>query len=160
VETHRTGKLAIGRVVLSTREHVIALEAREKGVLGMLLHYPYEVRKPEEHFGDIPDEKAPKEMIDLAVNIIDTMAGHFDPGKFDDRYEDALHDLIKRKAAGEKITPVEHSKPKTTLNLMDALRASLEGTQKRPPTESVRRRAGHGAHKPTAHGKTRRKAAS
>jgi DNA end-binding protein Ku len=152
--------VAIGRVVLSTREHVIALEAREKGILRMLLHYPYEVRKPEEYFGDIPDEKAPKEMIDLAVHIIDTMAGHFDPGKFDDRYEDALRDLIKRKAAGEKITPVEHPKPKTTVNLMDALRASLEGTQKRPPAESVRRRAGHGAHKPTAHGKTRRKAAS
>jgi DNA end-binding protein Ku len=80
--------VALGRVVLSTREHVIALEARDKGILGMLLHYPYEVRKPEEYFDDIPDEKAPKEMLDLAVHIIDTMAGHFDPEKFDDRYED------------------------------------------------------------------------
>jgi DNA end-binding protein Ku len=139
---------------------VIALEARDKGILGMLLHYPYEVRKPEEYFGDIPDEKAPKEMIDLAVHIIDTMAGHFDPEKFDDRYEDALRDLIKRKAAGEKITPVEHAKPKTTVNLLDALRASLEGTHKRPPAESVRRRAGDGVRKPAARGKARRKAAS
>jgi hypothetical protein len=69
-------------------------------------------------------------MIDLALHIIDTMAGHFDPGKFDCRYEDALRDLIKRKAAGEKITPVEHPKPKTTVNLMDALRASLAGHAK------------------------------
>jgi DNA end-binding protein Ku len=138
---NKKGMVALGRVVLSTREHVLALEARDKGILGMLLHYPYEVRKPEEYFGDIPDEKAPKEMLDLAVHIIDTMAGHFDPEKFDDRYEDALRDLIKRKAAGEKIAPVEHPKPKATTNLMDALRASLEGTQKRPPAASVHRRS-------------------
>jgi non-homologous end joining protein Ku len=55
----------------------------------MLLHYPYEVRQPDEYFGDIPAEKAPKEMIELAAHIIDTMAGHFDPEKFNDRYEDA-----------------------------------------------------------------------
>jgi DNA end-binding protein Ku len=156
----KKGMVAIGRVVLSTREHVIALEARDKGILGMLLHYPYEVRKPEEYFGDIPEERAPKEMIDLAVHIIDTMAGHFDPDKFDDRYEDALRDLIKRKAAGEKITPVEHAKPKTTVNLLDALRASVEGMHKRPPAESARRRTGGAGRKPAAGGKTRRKAAS
>jgi hypothetical protein len=91
------------------------------------------VRKPEEYFGDIPDEKAPKEMIDLAVHIIDTMAGHFDPEKFDDRNEDARCDLIKRKAVGEKIAPAEHPRPKATTNVLEALRASLEGTQKRPP---------------------------
>jgi DNA end-binding protein Ku len=156
----KKGMVAIGRVVLSSREHIIALEARDKGILGMLLHYPYEVRKPKEYFGDIPDEKAPKEMIDLAVHIIDTMAGHFDPEKFDDRYEDALRDLIKRKAAGEKIAPVQHAKPKTTVNLLDALRASLEGTHKRPPAESLRRRAGDGVRTPAARPKPRRKAAS
>jgi hypothetical protein len=71
--------MAIGRVVLSTREHVIALEPRDAGILGMLLHYPYEVRKPEEYFGDIKKVDTPKEMIDLATHIIDTMAGHFHP---------------------------------------------------------------------------------
>jgi DNA end-binding protein Ku len=152
--------VAPGRVVLSTREHVIALEARNKGILGMLLHYPYEVRKPEEYFGDIPDEKPPKEMLDLAVHIIDSMAGHFDPEKFDDRYEDALRDIIKRKAAGEKITPAEHPRPKATTNLMDALRASLAGTQKRPPAASVHRRSAGGRRKPAAHHKARRRVAS
>ena len=142
--------VALGRVVLSTREHVIALEARDKGILGMLLHYPYEVRKPVEYFGDIPNQKAPQEMLDLAAHIIDTMAGHFDPEKFDDRYEDALRDIIKRKAAGEKITPAEHPRPKTTTNLMDALRASLEGTHKRPPAASVHRRSAGGRRKPGA----------
>jgi DNA end-binding protein Ku len=157
---NKKGMVALGRVVLSTREHVIALEARDRGILGMLLHYPYEVRKPEEYFGDIPDEKAPKEMLDLAAHIIDTMAGHFDPEKFDDRYEDALRDLIKRKAAGEKITPAEHPRPKATTNLMDALRASLAGTEKRPPAASVHRRSAGGGRKPAARHKARRKAAS
>jgi DNA end-binding protein Ku len=157
---NKKGMVALGRVVLSTREHVIALEARDKGILGMLLHYPYEVRKPEEYFGDIPDEKAPKEMLDLAVHIIDTMTGHFNPEKFDDRYEDALRDLIKRKAAGEKITPAEHPRPKATTNLMDALRASLAGTQKRPPAASVHRRSAGGRRKPAARPKARRRTAS
>jgi DNA end-binding protein Ku len=155
---NKKGMVALGRVVLSTREHVIALEARDKGILGMLLHYPYEVRKPEEYFGDIPDEKAPKEMLDLAAHIIDTMAGHFDPEKFDDRYEDALRDIIKRKAAGEKITPAEHPRPKATTNLMDALRASLEGTQKRPSASSVHRRSAGGRRKPAARNMARRRA--
>jgi DNA end-binding protein Ku len=152
------GMVAIGRVVLSTREHVIALEARDRGLLGMLLHYPYEVRQPDEYFRDIPAEKAPKEMIELATHIIDTMAGHFDPEKFDDRYEDAMRELIKRKAAGEKITPVEHAKPKTTVNLMEALRASVEAGGKRPPAPSVPSRAA-GARKPVARGKAKRKTA-
>jgi DNA end-binding protein Ku len=126
----------------------------------MLLHYPYEVRKPEEYFGDIPEEKAPKEMLDLAVHIIDTMAGHFDPKKFDDRYEEALREIIKRKATGEEITPAEHPRPTATTNLMDALRASLAGTQKRPRAASLHRRSAGGSRKPAARNKVRRKAAS
>jgi DNA end-binding protein Ku len=155
----KKGMVAIGRVVLSTREHIVALEARDAGILGMLLHYPYEVRKPEEYFGDIKKVDTPKEMIDLATHIIETMAGHFHPEKFDDRYEDAMRDLIKRKAAGEKITPAEHPKPKTTINLIDALRASLEGTSKRPPAPSVRRRVSEKRRRaPTPRRGSRRKA--
>jgi DNA end-binding protein Ku len=143
----KKGMVAIGRVVLSTREHVIALEARDRGILGMLLHYPYEVRKPEEYFEDIEKVETPKEMLDLAGHIIDTMSGHFKPEKFDDRYEDALREIIKRKAAGEKIVPIEHARPKTTVNLMEALRASIASTERRPPAPSTPHRAG-GARKP------------
>ena len=141
--------VAIGRVVLSTREHIIALEARDAGILGMLLHYPYEVRKPEEYFQDMPEVDTPTEMIDLATHIIDTMTGHFDPAKFEDRYETAMRDLIEREQAGEKIVSVAHASPKTTVNLMEALRASL--VKKRPPAASVQRRAGaSAARRPTA----------
>jgi DNA end-binding protein Ku len=134
----KKGVVGIGRVVLSTREHVIALEPRDAGILGVLLHYPYEVRKPEKYFADIPRVETPKEMIDLATHIIDTMAGHCDPEMFDDRYEVAMREVIRRKQAGEKIILVDHAKP-TTISLMDALRASLG--QRRPAASSVQRRS-------------------
>jgi DNA end-binding protein Ku len=123
----KRGMVALGRVALSTREHVVALEPRDRGIIGLLLHYPYEVREPENYFRDIPEEDTPEEMLDLATHIIDTMVGHFQPKQFEDRYEEALRALIKRKQAGEKITPPKFEKPKSTTNLMDALRASLQG---------------------------------
>jgi DNA end-binding protein Ku len=140
------GMIAPGRIVLSTREHVVALEPRDRGIVGMLLHYPYEVREPADYFDDIPKDDTPKEMLDLASHIIETMTGHFQPKKFEDRYEDALRNLIKRKQAGEEITPAKAAKPEKKMNLMDALRASLQGAN-RSSTYSARKRVA---------GKTRR----
>ena len=156
----KRGMVALGRVVLSTREHVIALEPRDRGIVGLLLHYPYEVREPQSYFDDIPKEDTPKEMLDLASHIIETMIGHFQPKKFEDRYEDALRDLIKRKQAGEEITPVKIEKPDKKMNLMDALRASLSAT--RPSSSSARSRvAGKTGRTPTRRarsGRARRRA--
>jgi DNA end-binding protein Ku len=104
------------------------LEARGKGLLGITLRYPYEVRKEEEYFDDIPDEKIPKDMLDLASHIVETKAGHFDPKKFDDRYEDALKDLIKKKQEGKPIERPERRQPAKVINLMDALRRSVEAS--------------------------------
>ena len=66
---------ALGRVVLTSREHVIALEPRGKGLMGTLLRYPYEVRDAGEYFDDIPDVKLTKDMMDLARHIVETKAG-------------------------------------------------------------------------------------
>jgi DNA end-binding protein Ku len=158
----KRGMVALGSVMLSTREHVIALEPRDRGIVGLLLHYPYEVRKPEDYFRDIPKENTPNDMLDLATHIIDTMTGHFKPESFDDRYEDALRDLIERKQAGEKIAPAKLQKPKTTTNLLDALRASLHGTQR--PSASARKRVSAKQHRAPAHraraGRARRRRAS
>jgi DNA end-binding protein Ku len=74
--------VAIGKVVFTSREHIIALEARDKGLLGVTLRYPYEVRKEAEYFDDIPDEKIPKDMLDLASHIVESKAGHFEPERF------------------------------------------------------------------------------
>src|SRR5215472_16886601 len=122
----KEGIMALGRVVFTSREHVIALEARGKGLLGITLRYLYEVRKEDEYFGDISDEKIPKDMLELASHIVETKSGHFEPEKFEDQYEDALKELLKKKQAGEKIEAPEERAPAKIINLMDALRRSVE----------------------------------
>jgi hypothetical protein len=88
--------VALARVVFTSREHVIALEPRGKGLLGVTLRYPYEVRKEDEYFADIEDEKIPKDMMELASHIVETKSGHFKPEEFEDHYEDALKELLRR----------------------------------------------------------------
>src|SRR6266566_8502630 len=122
--------VALGRVVFTSREHIIALEARGKGLLGVTLRYPYEVRNEAEYFDDISNEKIPKDMLELASHIVETKAGHFDPSKFDDRYEDALKDLLKKKQEGKPIERPERREPTNVVNLMEALRRSVEASSK------------------------------
>src|SRR6201994_3155644 len=98
-------KVAIGRVVLTNREHIIALEPMEKGVVGTLLRYPYEVRSEQEYFDDVQDVKLTKDMLDLAKHIVEQKAGSFEPEEFEDHYETALIDLINKKRNGIKIAP-------------------------------------------------------
>ena len=137
------GKLnmvALGRVVLTRREHVIALEPKGRGLLGLTLRYPYEVRDEASYFEDIPDLKLPKEMLDLATHIVNTKSGHFDPSQFQDRYENALIDLLKKKEAGEKIEPAREAAAPRVVNLMDALRASIDAEKKKAPAPSTEAR--------------------
>jgi DNA end-binding protein Ku len=119
-------KVAIGRVVLTSREHVIALEPRGKGLMGTLLRYPYEVRDEDEYFDDIPAGHITKDMLDLAKHIVQTKSGHFKPEQFEDHYEEALKELLRKKQAGQKITPAKVQKPTNVVNLMDALRKSVQ----------------------------------
>jgi len=136
-ETIRTmNKVAIGRVVLTNREHIIALVPLEKGLMGTLLRYPYEVRKEKEYFDDIQDVKITKDMLDLAKHIVEQKSGDFEPEAFEDHYETALIDLINKKRNGVKITP--KAAPKTggnVINLMDALKRSL-ASEAAPPAKA------------------------
>jgi DNA end-binding protein Ku len=133
----KEGMVAIGKVVFTSREHIIALEARDKGMMGMTLRYPYEVRKEGEYFDDIPDEKIPKDMLDLASHIVESKAGHFEPEKFEDQYEDALKELLKKKQSGQKIEAPKQREQSSVVNLMDALRRSVDsergGGERRKP---------------------------
>jgi len=138
-ETIRTmDKVAIGRVVLTNREHIIALEPLENGLMGTLLRYPYEVRSEKEYFGDIQDVKITKDMLDLAKHIVEQKSGEFEPEEFEDHYETALIELINQKRSGIKIAP--KAAPKTggnVINLMDALKKSLaNGKQAAPPAKA------------------------
>src|ERR1700755_110977 len=126
-ETIRTmDKVAIGRVVLTNREHIIALEPLDKGLMGTLLRYPYEVRSEKEYFEDIQDVKITKDMLDLAKHIVEQKSAAFEPEKFDDRYETALIELINQKRNG--LPAAAKSAPQTggnVINLMDALKRRL-----------------------------------
>ncbi|MGY4284866.1 non-homologous end joining protein Ku [Bradyrhizobium sp. LM2.7] len=72
----------------------------DKGLVGTLLRYPYEVRSEQEYFDEIQDVKVTKDMLDLARHIVNQKAGNFDPEKFEDHYETALIELINQKRAG------------------------------------------------------------
>jgi DNA end-binding protein Ku len=91
--------VAIGRVVLTSHEHIIALEPLDKGLMGTLLRYPYEVRAEQEYFDEIQDVKVTKDMLELAKHIVNQKSGRFEPHKFEDHYETALIDLINQKRA-------------------------------------------------------------
>jgi Ku protein len=151
--------VAIGKVVFTSREHIIALEARGKGMLGITLRYPYEVRKEEEYFDDIKDVKVPKDMLELATHIVETKKGEFEPEKFEDRYEDALKELLKKKQKGEKIERPKEAAPSNVINLMDALRQSVKA-ERSEPRKPARSSGRHRAPKKAARSSARHKKAS
>jgi DNA end-binding protein Ku len=151
----KEGMVALGRVVFTSREHVIALEPRGKGLLGITLRYPYEIRKEDQYFDDIENEKIPKDMMELASHIVETKSGHFNPKKFEDHYEEALKELLKKKQAGEKIEAPKEREPAKVINLMDALRRSVSaeraaGGRRKPPRCSAQRRTAKRASRSSA----------
>ena len=139
-------RVALARIVLTNREHVIAIEPLGKGLLGTTLRYPYELRDADDFFDGIKSPKISKDMIELASHILDTKAAHFDPSKFKDDYENALKTLVKRKAAGKPVKAAEREeKPDNVVSLMDALKQSLKGkgAAKRASHAPAARRASH-----------------
>jgi len=118
--------VGLGRVVLYRRERIVMLEPFDKGLLATALRYGYEVRDAKPYFEDIPDITLNKEMRQLASHILETKAGHFDPTSFEDRYENALIELLKTKQAGLPAPKETAKKPAArVINLMDALRRSV-----------------------------------
>src|SRR6266478_6455775 len=134
-------KVALGRVVLTSREHVVALEARDKGLMGMLLRYPYEVRDQVEYFDDIQDVKITKDMLDLARHIVEQKSGHFDPSKFEDHYEAALQDLLNKKQKGQAIPKAA---PKRADNVVDLMSSTSRQHQEFRREGVVRQTEGQG----------------
>jgi Ku protein len=132
------GKVALARIVMAHREHVMAIQPFGKGLLATTLRYPYEVREPKSYFSGLRNRKMPKDMVALASHILESKAGHFDPSKFKDQYETALRSLVRRKAKGKPIEPPgEKDEQSNVINLMDALRQSLG--EKGKPAKGARR---------------------
>ena len=117
--------VAIGRVVLTNREHIIALEPLGNGLMGTLLRYPYEVRDEKEYFDDIQNVRVTKDMLDLARHIVTQKAADFEPEKFEDHYEEALTELINAKRNGKTIGAKRRPRGENVVDLMDALKRSI-----------------------------------
>jgi DNA end-binding protein Ku len=130
--------VGLARVVLTRREHVAMLEPFDKGLLATTLRYPYEIRDHADYFEDIPELKLSAEMMKLAAHIVDTKAGHFDPKAFEDHYEKALVELLKSKQAGLPVETIgEEASAPRVINLMDALKASINASAKKPAAAST-----------------------
>jgi len=127
------GKAGIARVVISRRERMVLLEPLGKGIMATMLRYLYEVRSEQPYFEDIPELNIPKEMRDLAGHIIETKSADFEPAKFEDRYENAMIELVKSKETGRPVAAPEAPRPSNVVNLMDALRKSIAAE---PPAAS------------------------
>lgn len=128
------GKLAIARLVMSSRERVVTIGPREKGMFVRTLRNAGEVRATATYFDTIPEAKPDPEMLDLAEKLIAQKTTKFDPKDYPDRYEAALMAMIKEKLKGHK--PIIAAAPErgNVVNLMDALKASLG--QQKPPAKS------------------------
>lgn len=150
------GMAGLGRVVMARRERVMLIEPLDQGLVGTTLHSAAEVRDEHAIFDEIPEVKYPKEMRDLAVHIIEKKAAHFDPKLFEDRYETALIDLVRSKQEGHEAKPVSAPRPSNVVNLMDALRRSLETEKPAPkkakagakPKTSARKKSAPGGRSP------------
>ncbi len=126
----KAGQIALGRVVIGTRERILALEPRGKGILAYTIRSDAEVRQADDIFDDISDAKADAAMISIAEKIIEQREGPFDPSQFVDRYEEALKALIEEKTKGHKPAKVAEPDDTNVVDLMAALRASLGGKEK------------------------------
>src|SRR5689334_970809 len=139
-------RVALARIVLTNREHVMAIEPLGKGLLGTTLRYPYELRDEADYFDDIKSPKISRDMIELASHILDTKAAHFKPSEFKDEYENALKALVRRKASGKPVKAVEREeRPSNVVSLMDALKQSLKGGKGGAAKRSGQSTARHGA---------------
>ncbi len=132
-EAMRAEKMVgLARVVLFRRERIMMLEPRDKGIVSTTLHYANEVHAANAYFEEIPDLELPKEMLELAKHIIEKMAGKFQPDAFEDRYEQAVIELIRSKQKGMPVKPQPTHRQANVINLMDALRRSVEGDKAKP----------------------------
>jgi DNA end-binding protein Ku len=132
-------KVVIGRVVLTNREHIIALEPLDKGLVGTLLRFPYEVRSGDEYFDDIQNVKITKDMLDLAKHIVNQKSGRFEPAKPEDQYESALVELINQKRTGKPIIPKSRPAASNVVDLMEALRPSVGSEIKGSPSNAPKK---------------------
>jgi DNA end-binding protein Ku len=129
-----TRRIALGRVVMHTRERLMGIEARDKGLLAYTLRMRDEVVNFEKALESVPDAKPKHEMIDIAAKIMEQLQGRFDPDEFKDRYEESLRELIRMKEKGKE--PEVVAPPADTTNVIDLMDALKRSLGKKAPAKS------------------------
>src|SRR5690606_171530 len=141
----KAGKVALGCLVLRGKERQVALEVRDKGIVAYTLRAQDEVRDAGDFFDNIPTVKADKDMIEIAHKIIGQKEAGFDPSEFNDRYDDALREMIKAKTKGKKLVSAPEPEDTNVIDLMEALKKSLKGSasgRKAPTKKAAPKAAG------------------
>ncbi len=151
--------VGIARVVLYRRERILMLQPRGDGLMATALRYRAEVRDEKDYFDEIPNVKVPADMLNLAVHILESKKAHFKPEEFEDRYEDALVELIKAKQAGKPAPKPPETKPSNVINLMDALRRSVKAEKGSGASRTSARSSRRPARARKSSGRTRMKRA-
>ncbi len=136
-----SGVVGLARSVLFRRVRTVMIRAQDSGLVANMLNFDYEIRPAKDVFGGISKIKIEPEMLDLAKHIIKTKTGKFDPSKFDDRYEDALGELVKAKLEGREIMKPKIEREEKVINLMDALRRSAGKKTSSTPSSGGKRKA-------------------
>jgi DNA end-binding protein Ku len=121
-------KVGLGQVVIRGKGQIVAVRAADKGLIVQTLHFADEVQKADKFFEDVPAKKPDSEMISLATELIEKKTKKFDPAAFDDKYTDALKELIEAKQEKRAPREIEEAElPSNVINLMDALKRSVKG---------------------------------
>ncbi len=137
----KTNRVGVGKLVLHSREHIVALRPEGNGMMLTTLRYASEVRAPAEYFKDIANGQVEKEQLELATTIIKKKSSKFNPAAFTDRYQDAFFKLVKDKVEGAPPIEVRAEEAPVTFNFMEALKRSVEQADQRGETPAPARSA-------------------
>jgi DNA end-binding protein Ku len=145
----KSKKVAIGQLIMHGREHLVGITAHKKGLVLVILRYADELRKPEPYFDKI-ETKPDADAVKLAVDLIEQQSGKFEPQKMPNEYAQAVHELVQAKveqrAPEVAIAPESGEAPKV-INIIDALKKSMQAKGQMKVKDAVRKRMGKAAPK-------------
>jgi DNA end-binding protein Ku len=134
-----TGKVGIAKVVIRNKQHLAAVRPYEDVLLLETMYYADEVREPQALDGDLGTARLQKAEVEMAKSLVENLSEPFKPEKYDDQYRKELLELIRAKAEGEPLPEPQEEKGGEVVDLMTALRESVERTKKQRRKTSKRK---------------------
>jgi DNA end-binding protein Ku len=128
----KSKKAGVGRIILRDREDVVLLTAKDGAIVMYKLRYPYEIRDIKD-VPDIKEEEVDEKQLKLAESLVESLETSFDKVDFEDRFRDALLDLVNKKVEGKEIVTISEGETETkpVVDIMDALKASIEAAKQK-----------------------------